>query len=75
MQRRSRREYAIKHDHGTYYIETNGIGPRFGGTEVNAMRFPTKKLALAKTGTHWGFVGAKIVAVKPLTVEKEKAHA
>lgn len=73
---RPRREYAIKHDNGgTFYIDTNGIGPRFGGTEETAMRFPTKKLAMRKTGEHWGFVGVKIVLLKPLSVQKEKTHA
>lgn len=55
--------YAIRHDNGTYYTGFTGIGPRFGGTEGQAIKYTTKDEAI-RVSCHWAFAEADVVEVE-----------
>lgn len=52
--------FVIKCDNGTYYQRMTQLGPLFGGTEGQAMRFVTREEA-AWERNHYGFVCTEIV--------------
>ena len=45
----------IKHNNGTYYKGWTGIGPCFGATKEDALRFQDAFDAAHEMGRHWCF--------------------
>lgn len=56
-------EYAIKHDNGTYFQATTGIGPMFGGTLDQAAKFDSRDAAAKLFMTHFAFGDCEVVNV------------
>lgn len=54
--------YVIKHRNGTYF-ESWTIGPMFGATLGDAMKFDTERDAITYMGPHYGFVLTDVVSV------------
>lgn len=48
----------------TYYRRMTAIGPMFGATKKDAMRFETQEDAIRETTRHWGFTTTEIEEVK-----------
>jgi len=55
-------KYLIKDKQsGTYYKQMTGIGPMYGATKDEAMKFDTEKEAIGETCKHsYGFMLAEI---------------
>lgn len=57
-------KFIIKHSNGSYYIGWTAIGPQFGSSKKDALRFESKNDAISESGKHFGFVQTEIEEIK-----------
>lgn len=55
MASRKRKTFRIRHDNGTYYKYSTGIGPAFGGTREDAAVYTDRADVALVLGTHFAF--------------------
>jgi hypothetical protein len=61
VKKKSGEKFVIRGSNGTYFECWTGIGPCFGATKENAMRFDTEQEARLETCKHsFAFFGSRI---------------